>query len=217
MAGSRQGEVPRGMFGVLACEVRTGVVVDAFGGRTPEPRAKFLCFDSHADAMLHCRARVRVDPETECWIYDETGKVVGEFRHAGALPSDAPTHRSTWWSRLRLRGTRDGYCCDVARGLFVSRASCGEFLVAGCVRDREVRFLAGSAMAHREDYAALLPTLRAVERAFGDFGISNYKLLTYGDVRFCASCGANLRRFYGRGGGELRDDAFVDALRSTIR
>lgn len=211
-------DIPEGMFGVIACEVTTGVVVDAFGARAAKGSSAFLCFESVQDAELHCRARVRVDPATECWIYDDTGAVVGEFRNLATFGSQASTsHR---WkrplvSRLLFRGTPDGFCCNAARGRFLSRQGYGDFLVAGRASpDSEISFVAGSSMAHREDYKALLPTLRAVERALGSFQISNYTLLTSGHVRYCASCGVSLHRFYGRNGGALRDDDFAHQLPS---
>lgn len=214
MDESRNDEIPTGMFGVLACEARTGVVVDEFGDRATDHRPKLLCFASREEAALHCRARVRVDPETECWIYSDSGEVVAEYRSAGSRGEPAPpTYARPWLDRLFRRGTGDGFCCDSSRGCFISRESYGDFLVAGRPHQcRDVTFVAGTAMAHRADYEALLPTLNAVERAVGAFGVSNYKLLTHRFVHFCAHCGANLRRFYGPEGGALRDDTFASQL-----
>ena len=79
----------------------------------------------------------------------------------------------------------------------------------------EPRFFAGSTMAHRHDYEDLLGTLKKAERAMADLDLSNFKLLQYGEVLYCAQCGANLRRFYGRDGGVLRDDDFVARLVSA--
>ena len=122
--------------------------------------------------------------------------------------------RRPWWRRVR-RGTHDGFCCDAARGLFLSRLEYGAFLVAGKVRPQSpVAFLAGSRLAHNRARDGLLEILRKAEQALADQGLTNFQLYEYGQVRFCAHCGANLRRFYGSDAGALRDDAFAQDLGS---
>ena len=122
----------------------------------------------------------------------------------------------SWLERLLLQWgpkSPDGFCCPGAKGRFHQREIVGGFLVAGLDPwDRTVGFFSGSTMAHRHDYAEVLQSVRKASAALSDIGISNFKLLLYGRVNFCASCGANLQRHYGIHGGALRDDRFVAEL-----
>jgi hypothetical protein len=97
--------------------------------------------------------------------------------------------------------------------LFMSRLDCGTFIVAGDVYDDgRVAFIKGFNAAHRADRQRTVACNAAVARALSAAGVSNLKLQMFGQVAYCASCGANLRRHYGPDGGVLRDDEYVAEL-----
>lgn len=95
----------------------------------------------------------------------------------------------------------------------MSRLDCGPFIVAGDGRgDGRVEFIGGFNAAHRRDRQRTVWCNAAGERALREAGVSNVKLFSFSGVSYCSSCGANLRRHYGHGGGMLRDDAYVAEL-----
>jgi hypothetical protein len=199
-------------FAVIACAVRTGHPVDGFGNRTPSGKRPILCFSDRDTAEHFARSKVRADPNVECWLLDHTGTQLAVLRnqHERAHRGD---HRP-WWRRFR-RGTKDGFCCAPARGLFLSRLEYGAFLVAGKVRpDAPLAFLAGSVLAHNRERTTLLEVLRSAELTLEGHGLTNVKLYEYGHVHFCTHCGTHLRKFYGPDAGALRDDTFAQDLAS---
>ena len=102
------------------------------------------------------------------------------------------------------------WCCHAAKNRFDDRNQYGEYLVAGFVPNvQEVWFFAGFNMAHRRDYTEILQACKAAATAIEEIGISNFKLTSSHCVHFCSHCGANLKEFYGKEGGALRDDEYV--------
>jgi hypothetical protein len=118
-------------------------------------------------------------------------------------------------ARLRqlLHGARRDWCCAVAKAQFISRLDCGTFIVAGDGHgDGRVDFIGGFNAAHRADRLRTVACNAAGAAALSAAGISNVKLFMFSGVAYCSSCGANLRRHYGHGGGVLRDDEYVAEL-----
>jgi len=108
------------------------------------------------------------------------------------------------------------WCCHVAQNAFEARLTYGEFLVAGFEKNlQRVTFLIGFNMCHRRDYSSVVAAARRASQLMEAEGISNFKLSSYGVVRYCKYCGANLREHYGDDGGSLRDDEYVRDLQSA--
>ena len=110
-----------------------------------------------------------------------------------------------------MNPTVSQFCCHVAWNLFVDRNDVGEFLVAG---GHPVHFFAGFNAAHRKDYSDVLRANKTIAAAYDAAGISNIKLQTHHVTFYCQYCGTKLIEFYGTDGGALRDDAYVEEMRS---
>jgi len=116
--------------------------------------------------------------------------------------------------RRIIRGDTS-WCCVSAGGRFAARLDCGDFIVAGA-HDGRVEFLAGFNAVNRADRARPVRANAAVAAALTAACVSNMKVFMFSGVRYCSSCGANLRSYYGRDGGLLRDDAYVAELYAPV-
>ena len=171
-----------GSFVVSARDAGKEHVVERFGDEGLNRESSTHCLPERGAADKFTRTPLRALATAACWVVDHMGAQIGVSHTTHERSSQ--NGRRPWWRRVR-RGTHDGFCCDTARGLFLSRLEYGAFLVAGKVHPQSpVAFLAGSRLAHNRERDGLLEILRKAEQALADQGLTNSSCTSTGKSVF---------------------------------
>lgn len=67
-------QIPKGKFGLVMCEIHTGIILNSDAHRSVDGDKWLFLFDSLAEAEKYAEERVNSNPLIECSIADESGK-----------------------------------------------------------------------------------------------------------------------------------------------